>query len=69
MHWNSAVELYSSLGDCEATGNVFFEMFEGLLWAGREQQAAEIAQRGLAGLRKTAAAGCICWARWASSIA
>ena len=55
VHWNSAVELYSSLGDCEATGNVFFEMFEGLLWAGREQQAAEVAQRGLAGLKEDCA--------------
>ena len=51
-NWNSAVDLYSSLGDCEATGNVFFEMFEGLLWSGRERAAAEVAQRGLAGLQQ-----------------
>ncbi len=34
-HWRYAVGIFTALGDCEATGNVFFEMFEGLLWSGR----------------------------------
>jgi tetratricopeptide (TPR) repeat protein len=50
--WNEAVNLYSALGDSEATGCVFFEMFEGLLWSGRGREATELAQRGLDGLKE-----------------
>jgi tetratricopeptide (TPR) repeat protein len=51
-HWREAVDLFTAMGDCEATGNIFFEMFEGLLWSGRGNEAAETAQRGLEGLRE-----------------
>jgi tetratricopeptide (TPR) repeat protein len=51
-YWNQAVDLYTTVGDSQATGNVFFEMFEGLVWSGREREAGEIARRGLDGLKK-----------------
>jgi len=54
-HWNQAVSLFSDMGDCEATGNAFFQMFEGMLWSGRQREAVEIAERGLEGLTEACA--------------
>ncbi len=50
--WQQAVDVFSAAGDSAATGCVFFEMFEGLLWSGRGREAYDLAQRGLDGLKE-----------------
>ncbi|TMG01030.1 MAG: hypothetical protein E6I03_09980, partial [Chloroflexi bacterium] len=46
--WREAASLYDRLGDKEAAGRVFDAMCQQLLWGLRYEEAAELAQRGLA---------------------
>jgi tetratricopeptide (TPR) repeat protein len=50
--WNQAIDLYTAAGDSQATGCVFFDLFEGLVWSGRDRDAETLAQRGVSGLKK-----------------
>ena len=50
--WQHALNVYSAAGNSAATGCVFFEMFEGLLWSGRGREAEDLAKRGLEGLKE-----------------
>jgi tetratricopeptide (TPR) repeat protein len=50
--WKEAVDLYAAAGDSGASGCVFFEMFEGLVWSGRGDAAQDLARRGLDGLKE-----------------
>ena len=50
-HLKEALEIYLKLGDREMIGRSFTELTDDLIWAGRFQEAAETAQRGLAYLQ------------------
>ena len=46
-----ALEIYINLGDREMIGRSFTELTDTFIWAGRFQEAAETARRGLAYLQ------------------
>ncbi len=50
-HLEEALEIYLELGDREAIGRSFTELTDDLIWAGRFQEAAQTARRGLAYLQ------------------
>jgi tetratricopeptide (TPR) repeat protein len=50
LRWNESLALYTAIGDREAVGRISFRIAQGFIWAGRYEEAAEVADRGLAQL-------------------
>lgn len=48
--WNESRRIYIAIGDREAAGRISFRIAQGFLWAGRYEDAANVADRGLAQL-------------------
>jgi tetratricopeptide (TPR) repeat protein len=48
--WNESRRIYIAIGDREAAGRISFRIAQGFVWAGRYEDAANVAGRGLAQL-------------------